>query len=75
MENSDRELIRKVLQSNNELARLYHEHCQLEDLLTRFEHMVFMTPSEEMEVKALKRKKLSGVDRMMAIVSEHRTEM
>lgn len=72
MERADKELIERVLSDNFELRKLYEEHHRLEALLASFENRPFLTTVEELEAKNLKRRKLSGVDRMMAIVAEHR---
>ncbi len=73
MERRDRELIEQVLLSNFELRKLYEEHCKIEEVLSAFETRPFLTSAEEVEEKRLKLKKLQGVDRMMHIVSGHRT--
>lgn len=70
MELNDRETILKVIKTNSQLRRLYREHVNLEDRLTGLQRRNFLTPTEEMEIKSLKKKKLYGVDRMMAIISQ-----
>ena len=74
MESADRELIAMMMQSNAELKRLYEEHEDLENKLSRFEKRGFLTVDEEIELKKLKKMKLMGVDKMMHIVSRRRTE-
>lgn len=71
MEVIDRERILDALKNNPELRRLYEEHETLEDELSRFENRTFLTVSEEIEQKKLKKLKLLGVDRMMEIISQH----
>jgi hypothetical protein len=71
MERNDRELILRVLKTNVELKRLYSEHIEIEKKLAPFEHRSFLTPAETVLVKALKKKKLFGVDRMLQIVNSH----
>ena len=60
------------MDSNPELKRLYERHVELEELLSEFSGMFFLTPDEEMDEKRLKKEKLCGVDRMMEIVSSCR---
>ena len=70
MEKNDRETILKTLKSNIQLKRLYEQHLAIEQKLTRLGNRTFLTPSEEMESKRLKKVKLHGVDRMMSMISE-----
>lgn len=70
MERRERESIQKIVELNNELKRLYEQHQRYEERLARYESRGFLTPGEEIFVRTLKKKKLSGVDRMMAILSQ-----
>ena len=72
MENTDRDLILKVLKNNFELRKLYDEHINLEDKLSSFQRRPFLTSEEELIEKEMKLRKLKGVDRMMNIISPHR---
>ena len=74
MEKNERESIQKVVQINSELKRLYDEHQRLEEKLAHYESRGFLTPGEQIFVKSLKKKKLSGVDKMMKILGEMHTE-
>jgi hypothetical protein len=69
MERDERELIQKVLQTNFEVRRLYNQHIKYEDKLAKFARQAFLTSSEEVEQRRLKRLKLMGVERMLKIVS------
>ncbi|RIL07329.1 MAG: DUF465 domain-containing protein [Proteobacteria bacterium] len=72
MEMADREIILKVLDSNKLLRKLYEEHLSLEDRLLEFQRRNFLTPQEEQDQREIKLRKLRGVERMMAIISEYR---
>jgi uncharacterized protein YdcH (DUF465 family) len=72
MENSDRELLKRAMQSDTRLRRLYDRHLSLESKLNRMGTMTFLTPSEQMEKQRLKKVKLHGVDEMMLLLQEHR---
>lgn len=74
MEQKERESIQKVVAVNNELKRLYEEHQKLEARLARYETRGFLTPGEQIFVRTLKKKKLSGVDRMMEILAQSGSE-
>ena len=72
MEANDRNLILELLERDSNLKRLYLEHEELEQQLEEYNGRSFLTADEEMEEKRLKKMKLHGVDRMMAILYEHR---
>jgi len=72
MEAADRLYLEQMLKRDVRLKRLYDEHERLEEELQRFHKRPFLTEPEEAEERLLKRKKLAGVDRMMAILAEHR---
>jgi len=73
MENSDKELILRISQSDAQLRRLYQEHLLLEDLLDKYTRKGFLTAEEELEEKILKKKKLFGVDRMMSLLEMYKS--
>ena len=74
MENSDRDLIKKMIEVDMRLKRLYDEHELLEQKLSQYEHKSFLTVPDELEQKRLKFKKLKGVERMMGILTDYRSE-
>ena len=69
MEKQERETIQRIVKNNEELKRLYHQHQLYEKKLARYESRGFLTPAEQLAIRTLKKKKLSGVDRMMMILS------
>lgn len=71
MENKDKELIHKFMLHDKTLARLYREHNTLENMLDKLSSRAFLTSEEQLEVQRLKKRKLSGVDRMMAIIGHY----
>ena len=75
MESVDRELIQVVIKNDVQLRRLYDEHQCLESRLLKFSSKIFLTPDEQMEERRLKKQKLFGVDRMMEIISMHRSTL
>lgn len=70
MEDNERNRIRAVTKTNHELKRLYDEHVGLEEQLARLENRPYLTKEEEIEEKLLKKRKLVGVDKMMAIIAQ-----
>ena len=71
MEAMDRELILKFMLHDTTLERLYREHNSLENMLDQLSSRAFLTAEEQVEVQRLKKRKLSGVDKMMAIVGRY----
>ena len=74
MENKDLELIQRLLDSDQELARLWHEHQELEARLEALGQRPYLSPEDQVEVKRLKKLKLAGRDRMEAILVRYRQE-
>ena len=74
MEDQDRTLILQLKRENFLLGKLYSEHLELEQQLTKLGNRPFLVATEEEHARRLKRKKLFGVDRMMEIVRKHREE-
>ncbi len=59
-----------MIETDIRLKRLYQEHEKLQKTLARYEHRGFLTSEEEVTVKGLKMKKLSGVEQMMDILAK-----
>lgn len=72
MDQSDLELIAAHKDSDAELAALYEEHLAFEKILEKLENKPFRTPSDDMEIKDLKKKKLAGKTKMEAILMKYR---
>lgn len=70
MEANDRERICRVLESNRLIKKLYEEHIDLDNRVDALERKSFLTLDEEVQLKKLKREKLQGVDRIMALVND-----
>jgi hypothetical protein len=75
MERSDRELIEQALATNFELRKLYEQHVSFEEKLGRLGRQVYLTPTEQVEEKRLKRMKLFGVEKMLELaMKSHATD-
>lgn len=72
MEEKDLELIKELMANNEELAQLWQKHQELEKRLDELSNQVYLTSEEQVERKQLQKVKLSGRDRMDAILAEHR---
>lgn len=73
MEKKDEELISTLLERDPDLRRYYEEHVALERELTPLQDKLYLTPEEEVEKKRLQKLKLAGKDKIMEILSRHRT--
>ena len=73
MEKKDVDLIQALLEREPDLRRYYDEHVALERRLEGYQHKVHLSPEEEVERKRLQKLKLAGKDRIMEILSRHRS--
>jgi hypothetical protein len=74
METQDQRLIEELIKINAELAQLWHDHLDFEARLEEMNRRLYLTPEEQLERKALQKRKLAGRDRIEAIVAAHRAE-
>ena len=72
MEKKDEELIKSLLEQDDELKRYYEEHLQLERQLDEYNRRLYLSAEQEFERKELQKRKLSGKDRIMQILDKHR---
>jgi len=73
MEEKDEALIQTLLEREPELRQYYEEHVDLERRLGAFQQKHYLTPEEEVERKRLQKLKLAGKDKIMEILSRHRS--
>jgi len=72
MEKKDVELIKSLLEQDDELKRYYEEHLELERQLDDYNRRLHLSAEQEFERKELQKRKLSGKDRIMQILDKHR---
>ncbi|MEW5911656.1 MAG: DUF465 domain-containing protein [Thermodesulfobacteriota bacterium] len=72
MESEDLELIQSHLQQDQELARLWAEHLELEGRLEDMNSRLYLSPEEQVERKRLQKLKLAGRDRIEQILAGYR---
>ena len=72
MEQQDLELIAANLGHDEELKALWEAHVGFEKILERYSGKSALTPSEEMEVKDYKKKKLAGKTRIQALLEKYK---
>lgn len=73
MEKHEEEMIRSLIDRDDELRQCYEEHVELEKQLATLQHKHFLTPEEELERKRIQKVKLAGKDRMMEILGRYKT--
>ncbi len=67
---TESEIIEKLLEADEEFKRLYFEHRELDDVVKSLESKGTLSLDDEMEVRKLKKVKLSLKDRMEAKIAE-----
>jgi uncharacterized protein YdcH (DUF465 family) len=67
---TESDIIEKLLEADEEFKRLYFEHRELDDVVRSLESKGMLTRDDEMEVRRLKKVKLSLKDRMEAKIAE-----
>ncbi|PTN37653.1 MULTISPECIES: DUF465 domain-containing protein [Desulfonatronum] len=72
MEQHEMELITRLVPENPELAELWNDHQEYEKQLARFEGKPYLSPSEDAELKLLKKTKLAGKTKIQVILDKHR---
>jgi hypothetical protein len=72
VEKSDLELIKRLVEENDELRVLMEDHKELERQLMAIQQKRHLTPGEEVERRNLQKMKLAGRDRIEEILSGYR---
>ena len=74
MEKADQDLLLRLASNNDRLRSLYEEHLELEEKLREFERFPAYTARDSVRERTLKKRKLRGMDSIMAILNEHRND-
>lgn len=72
MEKRDEELVITLSTTDEELKALYDEHLILEKQLAELTGRLHLSAAEEQERREIQKRKLAGMDRIMAILASHR---
>jgi len=67
----DGSIHQRMLAENEEYRHLYEEHVELKRQVELLAQKHYLTPEEDLEFKRVKKRKLAGKDRMMALLHEH----
>jgi hypothetical protein len=68
----EQEIIEILRKDNEEFRKLEEEHRELEAKLSELDSKHFLSPEEEMEIKSIKKQKLTRKDRMAELIREYR---
>ena len=72
MNQHDLELIAKHKAADAELEGLYEDHVAFGKLIEKLESKPYLSPAEQTEIKELKKKKLAGKTRLLALLDNYR---
>ncbi len=68
----EEELVERLMRENEEFLKAKQTHRQLAIQLEELEKKPFLTPQDEIEIKIIKKKKLSLKDQMEKILMQYR---
>ena len=71
MDKREQALLEKYAPLDEELRALRDEHALFEKQLERLESKPYRTPSDEQQIKQLKKQKLEGKTKMVAILDRY----
>ncbi|MCK5710876.1 MAG: YdcH family protein [Deltaproteobacteria bacterium] len=71
---TDTDMIEKLLKGDEEFKQMYFEHRELDEVVKSLEEKETLTLDDEVEVKRLKKIKLSLKDRMEARINELKSQ-
>jgi uncharacterized protein YdcH (DUF465 family) len=72
MVTKEEELVERLMKENEDFLKAKQAHAQLARQLEELEKKPFLTPQDEMEIKIIKKKKLSFKDQMERILMQYR---
>jgi uncharacterized protein YdcH (DUF465 family) len=72
MEETDLQLIRKIIPKDQELKRLWDEHLEYEEKLDQFNKRRYLSTEEEIRRKEIQKRKLQGKDKIEEILRKYR---
>ncbi len=72
MEERDLKIVEQYGDTDPELKALWEEHMLYEKQLAKFEGKSYLSPSEEQEMKTLKKQKLDGKTRLAAALDKYK---
>lgn len=74
MEKKELELLEKLAPTHPDLKTLWDDHILYEKQLEKLENKSYLTPSEEQQVRQIKKQKLDGKTKLVALLREYATK-
>ncbi len=74
METRDLELLERLSSRDSELKALWEEHMLFEKQIEKLSGKPFLTPTEEKQMKELKKQKLDGKTKLLSILDGYRSK-
>jgi len=74
VEKKELELLEKLAPTHPDLKTLWDDHILYEKQLEKLESKKFLTPTEEQQVRQIKKQKLDGKTKMVALLTEYATK-
>lgn len=74
MDVKELQLLEKYAAQDEELKRLWEEHQLFEKQLEKLESKSFLTPVEEQHKRELKKQKLGGKTRLVALLAKYKKQ-
>lgn len=68
----EEELIARLMAEDEDFKKIKQAHTELSGQLDELEKKPYLTPQDEMDIKIIKKKKLSYKDEMEKILRKHR---
>ncbi len=72
MKHSEQEIAQQLLTVDEEFRKLHQQHQEMERTLAEFDGKHYLSPSEEIEVKRLKKQKLLRKDEMYRKIYQYK---
>jgi len=75
MKNSEQEIVQQLLLVDEEFKQLHKQHQEMKELLAGLSNKPYLSPTEEAEVKKIKKRKLQRKDEMYRKIYEYKQTM
>ncbi|PIE34195.1 DUF465 domain-containing protein [candidate division KSB3 bacterium] len=63
-----------LLKDNEEFARIYRKHRELDEQITKLEELRHLTPEEEVQEKTMKKDKLRLKDQLADMINQYQAQ-
>lgn len=74
MEKRELELLEKLASTHPDLKSLWDDHIIFEKQLEKLENKSYLTPAEEQQKRQIKKQKLDGKTKLVALLQEYATK-